>query len=82
MVAVPLAVTILCGIWEVDPEIGARTWSIVAVTLGVVACTLPLIVLLYLFARIATLVMAFTTLREMLSDAFKIVDWAILIPHL
>jgi hypothetical protein len=42
----------------------------------------PLASLLYLFARIATLVIAFTTLRALPVDAFKTVDWTTFIPHL
>ena len=43
---------------------------------------LPLTVLLYIFARISTLVIAFTTLRALPLDAFRTVDWATFIPHL
>jgi hypothetical protein len=40
-----------------------------------------LALLLYLFIRIATLVIAFTTLRALPSGAFETVDWTSFIPH-
>lgn len=37
---------------------------------------------LYYFARMATIIVAFTTLRSLPSDAFKVVDWTTFIPHI
>jgi hypothetical protein len=75
--AVPLTVTILCGILQ---TFGDDSWLIIIIIIPVFA--LPLTGLLYIFARIATLVMAFTTLRALPLSAFKTVDWATFIPHL
>jgi hypothetical protein len=50
--------------------------------INVVAFPAPLTALLYLFSRIATLVIAFTTLRALPSGAFETVDWTTFIPHL
>jgi hypothetical protein len=69
----PLTVTVICGIQEM--KIGGAIAFLIALTL-------PLTGLLYISARIATLVTVFTTLRALPSDAFKTVDWATFIPHL
>jgi hypothetical protein len=75
--AVPLTVTVIFG---ASLTAGADTWLTTVILIPVL--TLPLTGLLYIFARIATLVMAFTTLRALPSSAFKTVDWATFIPHL
>jgi hypothetical protein len=59
--------------------------TVVKVALGVVfVICLPLLALsawLYIAARIATIVVAFTALRALPSDAFSVVDWTTFIPH-
>jgi hypothetical protein len=67
--------------------------GIVAVLLDVVGMVvvaalfscMPLLIFsawLYIAARIATIVMAFTTLRSLPSEAFTVVDWTTFIPHI
>jgi hypothetical protein len=78
LTALPLNVTIFYGIMEM--KLANNMWAML-VSGGVILLA-PLTSLLYLFTRIATLVIAFTTLRALPADAFKTVDWTTFIPHL
>jgi hypothetical protein len=74
--AVPLTVTIFCGVFQ---TVGKDTWLILIT--GIPIFALPLTGLLYLFWRIATLVMVLTTLQALPPHTFKTVDWTSFIPH-
>jgi hypothetical protein len=76
MMAVPLLSAVACAL----VSIGESPQVIV-----IFAACLILLVLsawLYIAARIATIVMAFTTLRSLPSEAFTVVDWTTFIPHI
>jgi hypothetical protein len=70
-----LILAAFCSFFEMHSPYGSRKLIKVA---GVFA---PLASLLYLSSRIATLVIAFTTLRALPFDALKTVDWTTFIPH-
>jgi hypothetical protein len=77
LVAVPLISTITCVCWAISPDNGELTVIVI----------IPLFLLmlsawLYVVARAATIVIAFTTLRSLPSDAFMVVDWTTFIPHI
>jgi hypothetical protein len=73
-----LLVTVVCIIEGM--KLQERSW---AWLIGVaILVTAPLTSLLYLFTRIATLVISFTSLRALPFDAFKTVDWTTFISHL
>jgi hypothetical protein len=77
LVVVPLFSTITCGLNLVPLH---------STLLDVIAtiATLPLLLSawLYVEARIATIVIAFTTLRSLPPDALLTVDWTTFIPHI
>jgi hypothetical protein len=77
MTADILILLIACCVHNVD---GNYLWA--DITSGVIQTSAPLTALLYLFSRITTLVIAFTTLRALPLGAFETVDWTIFIPHL
>jgi len=37
--------------------------------------------IVYVLARVALLILPFTSLRSLLRDAFKTISWTVLIPH-
>jgi hypothetical protein len=77
LTADPIILAFFCGGEEMEWQ--NNTWGKVIRT--VVVLFAPLTALLYLFARIATLVIAFTTLRALPLGAFETVDWTTFIPH-
>ncbi|KIM20966.1 hypothetical protein M408DRAFT_117967 [Serendipita vermifera MAFF 305830] len=82
MITVPLIVAILCASWTIDDK--EETWYLGLI--GVIAAfsffTLILSAWLYVAARIATLVIAFTSLRSLPPAAFMTADWTTFIPHI
>jgi hypothetical protein len=72
-----LLVTVVCIM--VGMKLQERRWA--QLMGGTIVATAPLTSLLYLFTRIATLVISFTSLRALPFDAFKTVDWTTFIPH-
>jgi len=76
--ALPLIVIVWCGILR--KELHYNKW--VRPVFRVMGGPALLAALHYLFTRIATLIIAFTTLRTLPFDAFKTVDWTTFIPHL
>jgi hypothetical protein len=77
MMAVPLLSSIACAVYSPDN-------STIALNIIFFACVIPLAVFswFYIAARIATIVMAFTTLRSLPSEAFTVIDWTTFIPHI
>ena len=77
MMVVPLLSTVACTLVATKQH-GNRPFYILA------ACfiLLALSAWLYIAARSATIVIAFTTLRSLPSEAFKVVDWTTFIPHI
>ena len=47
----------------------------------IVFCTAPVIGILYIFARVITLVLAFVSLRDLPPGAYETVHWTTFIPH-
>ncbi|KIM28291.1 hypothetical protein M408DRAFT_145495 [Serendipita vermifera MAFF 305830] len=82
MIMVPFAVTILCASWAAQSE--EDTWyETLLLWIGVFSgIVLALSAWLYVAARIATLVIAFTSLRSLPPSAFMTVDWTNFIPHI
>jgi hypothetical protein len=77
LVAVPLFSTIASGslrIYRDNMLCGAMT--------GISILLLMLSAWLYIVARIATIVIAFTALRSLPSEALLVVDWTTFIPHI
>ncbi|KIM22258.1 hypothetical protein M408DRAFT_323914 [Serendipita vermifera MAFF 305830] len=82
MIAVPFMAVILCVVSVVNERMGRKdTWwlSVLGVTSAVL---LVLSAWLYIASRIATLVIAFTTLRSLPPAAYTTVDWTTFIPHI
>jgi hypothetical protein len=77
LVAVPLLSTIVCSLLvnPLDKELVEVIGIIAAVLLALSAW-------LYVVARVATIVIAFTALRSLPSDALLVVDWTTFIPHI
>jgi hypothetical protein len=76
MMAVPLVSTIACISFSPFPNIARNTVFFISfIFLGLSSW-------LYIAARIATIVMAFTTLRSLPSEAFMVVYWTTFIPHI
>jgi hypothetical protein len=77
LVAVPLSFMIGFSFSSAQPDIKLleRIGSIVLVLFLLFAC-------LYVVARVATMVIAFTALRSLPSDALLVVDWTTFIPHI
>jgi hypothetical protein len=76
--AVPLILAVFC----VNLELNLRDKWWGELVVGVIGALTEPALLLYLFSRIASLVIAFTTLRAIPVDAVKTVDWTTFIPHL
>jgi hypothetical protein len=77
LVAVPLLSTIAYSIGATVPDMG------LLVVIGVIAFLLLILsAWLYVVARVATIVIAFTALRSPPSDALLAVDWTTFIPHI
>jgi hypothetical protein len=79
MTADPLILVVFCSIVKSEMIFGNLLVQIIIVPIGI---STPVTSLLYLFTRIATLVIAFTTLRALPSGAFETVDWTTFLPHL
>jgi hypothetical protein len=77
MMIVPLLSAVFCAFFAAKEVKG-----VLAVILVLCVVLLTLSSWLYIAARIATIVMAFTTLRALPSDAFTVVDWTTFIPHI
>lgn len=82
MIAVPLITTMFFTLmaisWRTDD--GVPIWAqVIATTLWIL---LMLTGWLYVASRIATLVIAFSTLRALPTTAFVTVDWTTFIPHI
>ena len=82
MIAVPLIAAFTCVLirFSISVEDGDDGW-ITNVAIALSAC-LVLSAWLYIVARIATLVIAFTTLRALPPTSFSVVDWTTFIPHI
>jgi len=77
LVAVPLFSAIFCGWGSTELD------SILVVAIGIVAgFLLMLSAWLYVVARVATIVIAFTALRSLPSEALLVVNWTTFIPHI
>jgi hypothetical protein len=77
MLAVPLLSATFCAVVTPGKE---HILNVLITALCVILLTLSS--WLYIAARIATIVMAFTTLRSLPSEAFIVVDWTTFIPHI
>ncbi|KIM28286.1 hypothetical protein M408DRAFT_23986 [Serendipita vermifera MAFF 305830] len=82
MISVPFIAAIICAWWTIDP--GEQDWYEYWLVLigNISAIALMLSAWLYVAARIATLVIAFTSLRSLAPAAFMTVDWTTFIPHI
>jgi hypothetical protein len=77
LVAVPLLTTIIFG------SVMAKSRSGVLLAIFVIAILLLMLsAWLYIVARVTTIVIAFTALRSLPSDALLVVDWTTFIPHI
>jgi hypothetical protein len=77
LVAVPLFSTIISGMAMVAPN------STLLQVIGAIAVVLLVLsAWLYIVARVATIVIAFTALRSLPSEALLVVDWTTFIPHI
>ncbi|KIM21642.1 hypothetical protein M408DRAFT_29400 [Serendipita vermifera MAFF 305830] len=79
---VPLIVAILCTWWSVDGKAEGKFLHWMWVIAAACVVLLMLSAWLYIISRIATLVIAFTTLRYLPPAAFDTVDWTNFIPHI
>jgi hypothetical protein len=70
------AIFVTAGPLSMGLFLGLSVWN---ETLGMIAFILVLI--LYIVARLALLVLSFTTLRSLPLGAFRAADWARFIPH-
>jgi len=77
MMAVPFLTTVACALIATKHSGELLKY----IFLACIACLAPFS-LLYIAARITTIVMAFTTLRSLPSEAFTVVDWTTFIPHI
>jgi hypothetical protein len=80
LVAVPLLSAITCVGWATD--MGNIDNALVVIIYLIPVLLLILSAWLYIVARVASLVIAFTALRSLPSDAFLVVDWTTFIPHI
>ncbi|KIM20960.1 hypothetical protein M408DRAFT_81236 [Serendipita vermifera MAFF 305830] len=82
MIVVPFAVALVCAGWTGGRREGA--WYMTLLTFIVIISTilLGLSAWLYIASRIATLVIAFTSLRSLPPAALVTVDWTTFIPHI
>ena len=74
--AVPLYIplTLLLATWLKDFEIGSIIGGIIALSIFPAG-------ILYIIARVFTLALAFTSLRDLPHGAFDTVHWTTFIPH-
>jgi hypothetical protein len=77
LAAVPLFSAIFCG-WGSTSLDNALLTGIA----GIAGLLLMLSAWLYVVARVATMIIAFTALRSLPSEAFLVVDWTTFIPHI
>jgi hypothetical protein len=83
MTAVPLVATLSAVSFLAADKNPAKAVEVVVLTVFFIGVALILLSSwLYIAARIATIVMAFTTLRSLPSEAFTVVDWTTFIPHI
>ena len=81
MIIVPTVAALACLMLSITSRAGK--YDDAAGIIGILlACLLGLSSGLYVVARIATLVIAFTTLRSLPPVAFSLVDWTTFIPHI
>jgi hypothetical protein len=77
LVAVPLFSTVSFG-----SAIAESSSGVLLTIYAVAVFSLVLSAWLYIAARVATIVIAFTALRSLPSDALVVVDWTTFIPHI
>jgi hypothetical protein len=77
MMIVPFLSAVVCAYMSAGDENSQLDWII-----NWFVILLILSAWLYVAARIATILMAFTTLRALPSEAFTVVDWTSFIPHI
>jgi hypothetical protein len=77
LVAVPLFPAIFCSILASK----VHSWLVFMIAI-IAGFLLSLSAWLYIAARVATMVIAFTALRSLPSEAFLVVEWTTFIPHL
>ncbi|KIM33634.1 hypothetical protein M408DRAFT_310106 [Serendipita vermifera MAFF 305830] len=82
MVAVPFTVTLFCATMAIDYRMGQNKPWWVVITMFLCLILLVLSAWFYVASRIATLIIAFTTLRSLPPTAFTTVDWTTFIPHI
>ncbi|KIM19357.1 hypothetical protein M408DRAFT_83615, partial [Serendipita vermifera MAFF 305830] len=84
MIIVLFLVAIICAWWTGGGETIPETWYdiFLALIVSISFIVLLLSAWLYIAGRIATLVMAFTSLRSLPPAAFTTVDWTTFIPHI
>jgi hypothetical protein len=76
LVAVPLFSSVLCAMLAANVE------NVLVLLVGGIAVILLLLsAWLYVLARVATMVIAFTALRSLPPEALLVVDWTTFIPH-
>ena len=76
MMVLPLLTSIACAIFTLKGTINA------GMPIALLFLFLALSTSLYIAARITTIMMAFTTLQSLPSEAFTVVDWTAFIPHI
>jgi hypothetical protein len=78
MIVIPLLLTFICAMATTTPE----PKGLLRIIAGASMVLLVLSAWLYIASRIATIIIAFTTLRSLPSEAFTVVDWTTFIPHI
>lgn len=82
MIAVPLIVTLVCAVSRLSFKLEGEEPLWLTFIFAFCWISLILSAWFYLAGRIATLVIAFTTLRALPSEAFTAVNWTVFIPHI
>lgn len=82
MVVIPFIVAIIYAWWAVDERVEGKYRNRLKYVLYILATLLLLSAWLYVAGRIATLVIAFTSLRYLPPATFRTVDWTTFIPHI
>ncbi|KIM19808.1 hypothetical protein M408DRAFT_30906 [Serendipita vermifera MAFF 305830] len=82
MIAVPFLVAVTCASWVATDRMEKKYTGWLIYIVYTCVALLLLLVWLYVAGRIATLVIAFTSLRSLPPSAFITVDWTTFIPHI
>lgn len=82
MTAVPLFGALLCTTGRISYSVGERSLAWLNTMTYISYLFMALSTWLYITSRIASLVIAFTTLRSLPTTALEVVEWTIFIPHI